>query len=213
MPRLVMVISNENPSAGPEAVDLQLFKPISSSTAAIILSTPVRHHPPDHSQCIPIPRSVHNRKARPSQACVLQKQSLISPIKIVRQLYFDGGWIAHEELPSFAGSPLASEVELHDTYIDLGCGCETCLSKSRHVETVIELMKLGCKRSDPKGMQRLAEQRWIAHQNSDDGLPGCLHEPRHPRWHLVITGDIRSVCQFIKKVSLRRRSAPNVIIS
>jgi hypothetical protein len=201
MPRLVMVISTKSLSAEPEAFDLHLLKSISSTTAAVILGTLVRHQPLDHSKCNPNARSNHKLSA----ACRLTPHANFRPINLINQLHLDGGnIIPTAEHPLENRSPPLVALGLHDTVIDLGSGCcDSCGRGQNAAETVVELMKLGCKRSDPEGLRKVEKQLLKDRGDMENGLPYCLVKPRHTEWHLSMTGGPRSVERFIKKVSPR----------
>jgi hypothetical protein len=91
---------------------------------------------------------------------------------------------------------------LHDTHIDIGSGCCQGCSNDRHeAETVVELMKLGCKRSNPDDMRTVENQLLNDQRDLENGITACLLKQRYTEWHLVITGGALSVDRFIKKVS------------
>jgi hypothetical protein len=201
MPRLVMVVSHHHPMDGPDAFDIHLFKFITSNTAANMLSTPIRHPPRDHSGCSSDPRFA--RKL--TSACRLAALPVVRPIMLVHELHFNGGRITRVPEHRVASlSPPHLTLGLHDTRINVGLGCcVNCDHDRPKAETAIELMRLGCKRSDPSDLQRVEFRLLREQREVEDGVPGCMLKHRHTEWHLAITGAAFGVWCFIKKVGSR----------
>lgn len=80
-------------------------------------------------------------------------------------------------------------LEPRDTKIDLGLVCcHGCGEDLRIVESTIELMKQGCKRSVPEEVQSAEGQLVKDFRKVEAELPGCLMKSLYAEWHCLVQG-------------------------